>query len=69
MEKNLNKIEEMNEEIKVEELNEESLESVDGGSVTVIMVMEAMACIGGFGAACKGAWDLGQRIGAAIVGK
>ena len=68
MEKKLNKMEEVNEEVKVEELTEETLDEVDGGSVTVIMVLEAMACIGGFGAACKGAWDLGQQIGKKIVG-
>ena len=68
MEKKLNKIEEMNEEIKVEEISAETLENVDGGSVTVIAVMEAMALIGGAAAAVKGAWNLGQWIGKQIVG-
>lgn len=68
MEKMLNKVEEMNEEIKAEELNEETLESVDGGSLTIGGVMAAAGTIWGCYEAVKGAWNLGQWIGKQIVG-
>ncbi|MBQ9719057.1 MAG: hypothetical protein IJV76_13795 [Clostridia bacterium] len=68
MEKKLNKMEEINEEVKVEELTEETLDTVDGGSVTVAGVVTAVGTIWGCYEAVKGAWNLGQWIGKQIVG-
>ena len=51
MEKTLNKTEEMNENIKIEELNEEILDTVDGGfdPVTVGLTALIIAEVARFG--------------------
>ena len=59
MEKNLNKIEEMNEEVKVEELTEETLDTVDGGVIVILGVTLTTAQAIGLGAASLGAVALG----------
>lgn len=58
MEKTFNNIEEMNEEVLVEEMNEETLENVDGGSVT-LSVGVVCTVIGGAYAA---GWAIGLGI-------
>ena len=62
MEKKFNKIEEMNEEIKVEELNEETLEDVDGGValatvVSVVKIAAGTVTIVNFVGKRAGWWD------------
>ena len=59
MEKKLNMIEELNEDVKVEELDEKSLESVDGGSVTLTI---GMVCT-----VIGGAYATGYAIGLGIA--
>ncbi len=50
MEKKLNKIEEMNEEVKVEELNEETLDNVDGGVAGWVIAGGVVIVVGVFAA-------------------
>ncbi len=65
MEKKLHKMEEVNEEVKVEELSEETLDEVDGGVITVATASLAFTIVK-IGAPY--AWKAGQWIGKQIVG-
>ncbi len=65
MEKKMNKIEEIeiNEEVKVEELTEETLDEVDGGIAATTMLTIKIVAWG-----APYAWKAGQWIGKQIVG-
>ncbi len=68
MEKKMNKIEELNEEVKVEELTEETLDEVDGGIITVAAAEAALLTVRIVTWGAPYAWKAGQWIGKQIVG-